>query len=72
MMRLGGDLGIFLWPENHLGQALAIAQVDKNNATVIAPNMDPTGEHRGLADVALAEFVAMVGSVHDAESALSV
>ena len=37
MMRGLGDLGIFLWAEDDLGQAFAIAEVDENDTTVVAP-----------------------------------
>ena len=65
MVGLGGQLGIFLRSENNLRQPFPISQVDEDNAAMITPDMHPAGEHRRAADVAFAEFVAMMGPVHD-------
>ena len=72
MMRRLGDLGIFLRTEDNLGQAFAIAEVDENDATVVAPGMDPAGEFDLLADIGGAESVAVMGAIHGGSGGVSV
>ena len=43
---------------------LAVAHIDEDDPVMVTVRIDPTGEGRGLADVFLAEFVAMVRFVH--------
>src|SRR5207248_2170199 len=59
-----GQRGIFLGTENDLRQAFAVAQIDKNDAAVIARNMDPTGKSGVLTDVDLAKRIAIVCAIH--------
>jgi hypothetical protein len=56
---------VFLRTENNLRQAFAIAKIDKNNAAMIAQNMDPAGERDPLADVAFAKLIAVMRSRHE-------
>ena len=70
-MRFGCDLRVFLGTENYLGEAFAVAQVDKNHAAVIATRMHPAGERGLLADVSDAESVAVVGAIHDTQKGVS-
>ena len=58
-----GGLGVFLGAEDALGEALAVAEVDEDDAAVVAGGIDPADERDGLADVVGAEFVAVVGAV---------
>jgi len=53
-VRLPRKLRIFLRPKNHLRQPFAIAQVNENNAAVIARDIYPAGKRDLLADVGLA------------------
>ena len=48
------ELGVFLRSKNNLRQAFAIAQVNENNAAVIARDIYPAGKRDLLADVGLA------------------
>jgi hypothetical protein len=59
---LGGELGVLLGAEHHLGQAFAVAQVDEDDATVVAGRIHPATERDGLADVLCADGVAMKGA----------
>jgi hypothetical protein len=45
-----------------LRETLAVAEVDEDHAAVIAGGVHPADECDGLADVGLAEFVAVVGT----------
>jgi hypothetical protein len=49
------DFSVLFRAKYHLGQAFAVAQVDKNHATVIAGNMNPAGKRHLLADVSLTQ-----------------
>jgi len=49
--------------EDELRETVAVAEVDKNEAAVIAVGMDPTGEFDGLADVGFAKLAAGVRAV---------
>jgi hypothetical protein len=59
------EFRILFRPEDHLGQTLAIAQVDKNDSAMIPRHMDPAGERYLLADVPFPQFVAVMGPVHE-------
>ena len=69
MMRGLRDFGIFLRAKDDLGESFAIAQIDENDAAVIAPGMDPAGEFDLLADVGGAKGVAIVGAIHGRRAA---
>ena len=60
-------LGIFLRAKDDLGQAFTVAQVNENDAAVIAPRMHPAGEFDLLADVGGAQGVAVMGAIHGGE-----
>ena len=62
-MGLPGDGGVFLRAEDDLGDARAVAQVDEDDAAVVAARIDPAGERGGLAHVGGAELVAGMGTV---------
>ena len=62
-VRLPGDGGVFLGPEDDLRDAGAVAQVDEDDAAVVAARIDPAGEGNGLAHVGGAELVARVCTV---------
>ena len=72
VMRSLRHLGILLRTEDDLGQAFAIAQVDKNDATVVAPGMDPAGQFDLLADIGGAKSVAVMGAIHGGSGGVSV
>ena len=59
-----GELGIFFRTKDDLGQPLAIAQIDENNAAMIAAHMHPARELGGAADVRRAQLIAMMGAIH--------
>ena len=63
-MRSFCNLGMFLGPEDDLGDAFAVAQIDENDAAVVAAGIDPAGKGDGLADVIYAELMAEMGAVH--------
>ena len=50
--------------EDDLGEAVAVPQVDENDAPVVAPPMDPAAQSHGLVDMLSSQFVASVGAVH--------
>ena len=56
------DFRILLGMKHALGEALAVAKVDEDHAAMVAGGIHPTDEGDGLADVGLAEFVAVVGT----------
>jgi len=62
-----GNLAVFLWAKNHLGETFAIAQINKNHAAEIATRMHPAGQGYLLADISGAELVAMVSAIHGSE-----
>jgi len=47
-----------------LRQAFAVAQVDEDDAAVVAAGVNPARQSDGLADVFFAEDVAEVGAIH--------
>jgi len=55
----GGRVGI----DDDLGQAVVVAQVDEQQAAVVAHPVDPAGKARGRADVALPQRPAGVRAV---------
>ena len=64
MMRFSCELGVFLRPENNLGEPFAVAQINEDDAAVIAENMHPAGEHGADANVAFAQLPAVMGPIH--------
>ena len=46
--------------EDDLGQAVAVADVDEDQAAEVAPGVDPAVEDDGLADVVERQFAASV------------
>ena len=46
-----GHRGMLLGTEHHLGHALAVAQIDKNNPSVVATRTNPTREGHAAADI---------------------
>jgi len=63
-VRSGGDLGIFLRAEDDLRHALAVAQIDEDDAVMIAIRVHPSGERDGLADVGGTKLITGVGAIH--------
>jgi hypothetical protein len=63
-VRCSSDGGILLRPEDDLGQPLAIAQIDKDDPSVIPARIDPAGKRHALADLLLAQAVAMGRPIH--------
>ena len=51
-----------------LHQAFAVAQVDEDDAAMIAPAMDPARHRDGLVEIAAVDAAAVVGSFHSAFS----
>ena len=64
VMRFGCELGVFLRPENNLREPFPVAQINEDDAAVIAENMHPAGEHGGGANVAFAQLIAVMSPVH--------
>ena len=50
--------------ELHLGDALAVAQVDKDDAAVVTDGIDPADQRNGGAEVGGSELGAVVGTEH--------
>jgi hypothetical protein len=48
----------------HLRDALAVAEIDENDATVVADGINPAGERHGRAEVGLGELGAVMGAFH--------
>ena len=63
VVTFGGELRVLFRTEDNLGEALAVAEVDEDDATVVACRIHPSAELDALPDVGLADFVAMVGAV---------
>ena len=61
--RLGALEGRRIRVGHDLRQAVMVAQIDEQHAAVIAHTMHPAGEPHGLADVAVAQSAAGMGSV---------
>jgi len=53
--------------ENHLGDSLAIPQVDANNAPVVPPTLNPPHQHDFLADLIGRQVTTMMGATHISE-----
>ncbi|GIL08777.1 MAG: hypothetical protein BroJett033_2880 [Chloroflexota bacterium] len=53
-MRLRGAVLV----NNHLHDAPTVAQVNENNAALIAPPIDPAGQDNGLSSVLNPQFAA--------------
>ena len=58
--------------EHDLGDAVAVAQVDEDEAAVIAPAVDPSGEPRGRAVVGRSELAAGVRAIGRGEAGVLV
>jgi hypothetical protein len=54
-----GEVCVFIRPEDGLGHAFAITEVDEDNATVVTGGVDPASKGHGLADVLRADGVAV-------------
>jgi hypothetical protein len=54
-VRLFCKLQVFLWTENHLSQAFAVAQINEDHAAVIAGDVYPPGKYDLPADIAFAK-----------------
>jgi hypothetical protein len=54
-----GRGGMFFRPEDDLGDALAVAQVDEEDPAVVTSRADPTGEGGALTDIFGAQGAAM-------------
>ena len=54
-----GRRGVLFGPEDHLGDALAVAQIDEDDPAVVAAGTDPTGEGGALTDIFGAQGAAM-------------
>jgi hypothetical protein len=63
-MRLLCKLGVFFRAKDNLRQTFAIAQIDENDAAVIARDVHPTGKRDLPADVGFAKRTAIVRAVH--------
>jgi hypothetical protein len=50
--------------EYDLGDALAIAQIDKNDPAVIPPAQNPAHQHHFFANICGAQLTTAVGSSH--------
>jgi hypothetical protein len=57
------SLGVFLGTENNLRHALAIAEVDEDEASMVAAGCYPAAECNFVAGVFGAEGIAMMGAV---------
>jgi hypothetical protein len=62
-VRLLCDGGMLLGTENDLRDALAVAKVDKDDAAMVAPRVDPPGQGGFGAGVGRAQRAAMVGAI---------
>ena len=58
--RSGLQLGAGVGLEDHLGDPVAVAQVDEDEAAEIAPGVHPAVEHNGMPDMILRQFSAGV------------
>ena len=47
----------------HLGEAVMVAQVDEQEAAMVAHAMDPAGKADGGADVGLAQLATVMASI---------
>src|SRR5579883_194892 len=50
---------------NHLCDAIAVAQIQEDQAPVIAPSVYPTGQRHLLAHVCFCQFTACMGAIMD-------
>ena len=58
-----GGLAAGVGVEDKLREAVAVAQVDEDQAAVVAVGMDPAGKFDFLADIGFAELAAGVGAI---------
>jgi hypothetical protein len=59
---LGVHRRIYFRIEDHLGQAVAVTQIDKDDSAMITPPQNPAHENNFLTDISLAKIVAEMGS----------
>ena len=64
-MRFLRDFCVFLGTKNYLGQAFAVAQINENNAAVIAQNVHPPSERDCFANVVFAKLITVMRSRHE-------
>jgi hypothetical protein len=55
--------GIAFGITDHLGDAIAIAQIQKDQATVVAPPVNPARQRHMLANVCFVQFPTCVSTV---------
>jgi len=63
ILRLAEKLGA-LEPKDDLHKAGAVAQIAEENASVIAPAVDPSGQRFGFTDITRGQFPAVRASLH--------
>ena len=63
-VRLFRHRSVLLRAKDNLGQTFAIAQIDEDDAAMIARDVHPAGERDLLADVDLAKRIAIVRAIH--------
>ena len=63
-MRLLRKLGVFFRPKDNLRQPFVIAQINEDDAAVIARDMHPAGKRDLLTDVAFPKRIAIVRAIH--------
>jgi hypothetical protein len=51
--------------ENHLGQSLAISEINEDHTAMVPSRIYPTGKKNFLADIGDSQFVAVMCSIHD-------
>jgi hypothetical protein len=56
--------GEFIRTKNHLGETLAVSQVDENDTTMVAPGSNPSSQGNFLSNLFGAEFVAVMCAIH--------
>jgi hypothetical protein len=61
-MGLGMDFRIDLRIKDHLGQAMAVTQINKDDPAMIPPPQHPAHEDYLFPDISLAKIVAEMGS----------
>jgi hypothetical protein len=64
MAGLDAELGVVLRVKFDLRDAFAVAQVDEDDAAVIADGIDPSGERDGRTEIGGSELGTMMGALH--------
>jgi hypothetical protein len=67
-MGLLRHLRVFFGSKDHLGQTFTIAQIDKDDAAMIARPVHPSSQRDLLADIGCSKRIAMMGSIHGAKA----